>query len=54
MSEQKPSGCQGATIPDDTKVSVQAGDCWQVISGPDQGKLVPMTEEEKALKPAWK
>lgn len=42
------------TIQEDAKVSVQSGDCWQVISGPDVGKLVPMTEEEKALKPAWK
>ena len=42
------------TIPQDANVSVQSGDCWQVISGPDVGKLVPMTEAEKALKPAWK
>lgn len=42
------------TIPQDAKVSVQSGDCWQVISGPDVGKLVPMTEAEKAIKPAWK
>ncbi len=33
---------------------VQSGDCWQVISGPDVGKLVPMTDEEAAIKPAWK
>ena len=42
------------TIQEDAKVSVQSGDCWQVISGPDVGKLVPMTDEEKAIKPAWK
>ena len=49
----KRSAC-GVTIPPGSVLSIQVGDCWQVLSGPQSGCMVPMTEDEKALGLAWK
>lgn len=42
------------TIPPGSVLSIQVGDCWQVLSGPQSGCMVPMTEDEKALGLAWR
>lgn len=54
MLETKPEGCSGVKIPEGTVLAKETGDYWEVLNGPDKGKLEPMTEDEKALRLAWK
>lgn len=42
------------SIPLGSVLSIQVGDCWQVLNGPQSGCMVPMTEDEKTLGLAWR
>lgn len=37
---------RGVTIPPGSVLSMQEGDCWRVLNGPESGMLKPMTAQE--------